>query len=161
MLEHFNELNHEFFMYEALKEADKAGKRNDKPIGAVIVHNGEIIARGSNQITTSKDSIAHAEIDALHNNSGYLQEHARECVLYTTVEPCIMCISALIMANIRNVVFAVEDKYMGTDKMIKNLPYIDERLHNYLGGIRAEESANLIKTYSSFDAEVILEGYRP
>ncbi|MFG6113835.1 hypothetical protein ACGTN9_01510 [Halobacillus sp. MO56] len=50
---------------------------------------------------------------------------------------------------------------MGTEKMIKNLPYIDERLHNYLGGILTEESANLIKTYSSFDAEVILEGYRP
>ncbi|MFG6113836.1 nucleoside deaminase [Halobacillus sp. MO56] len=104
MVENFNELNHEYFMKEALKEAEKAGKRNDKPIGAVIVHNGEIIARGSNKITSSKDNIAHAEIDALHNNAGYLQKHARECLLYTSVEPCIMCVSALIMANIRNVV---------------------------------------------------------
>ena len=79
--------------------------------------------------------LAHAEITAMNQCASYLRKHARECILYTTVEPCMMCLSTITLANIRNVVFAVEDKYMDMAHFIESNPYIKKRLHNYLGGV--------------------------
>lgn len=148
-------------MSEALKEAEEAGKRGDRPIGTVIVHNGIIISRGSNRINTMDSELSHAEINAMNQCAPYLRKHARECILYTTVEPCIMCLSTLVLANIRNIVFAVEDKYMKMAYFIDSNPYIKKRVHNYLGGVLAEESTQLLKTYSPFMAEVVLNGRHP
>jgi len=148
-------------MEEALKEAEEAGKRGDRPIGTVIVHNGTIISRGSNRINTMDSELAHAEINALNQCASYLRKHARECVLYTTVEPCMMCLSSITLANIRNVVFAVEDKYMDMAQFIESNPYIKKRLHNYLGGVLKAESTKILKTYSPFMAEVVLNGRKP
>ncbi|CAH2716942.1 tRNA-specific adenosine deaminase [Neobacillus rhizosphaerae] len=161
MLTNFHDYEHHFFMQEALKEAEEAGKRDDRPIGAVIIHNGTIISRGSNRINTMDSELEHAEINAMNHCASYLRKHARECILYTTVEPCMMCLSTLIMANIRNVVFAVEDKYLDIAHFIDSNTYIKKRLHNYLGGVLAEESAQILKTYSPFMAEVVLNGRRP
>jgi tRNA(adenine34) deaminase len=66
LLANFHEYNHQSFMEEALKEAEEAGKRGDRPIGTVIVHNGTIISRGSNRISTMDSELAHAEINALN-----------------------------------------------------------------------------------------------
>lgn len=154
-------LDHKYFMNEALKEANEAGQRGDKPIGAVIVHNGVIISKGSNRSETQSSNIAHAETNAMQNCAAFLNKYARECVIYTTVEPCIMCLTTIVMANIRHVVYSVEDKYMQMEPFIHSNPYIKERLYNYIGGILQEESANLIKTYSPFMAEVVLHGNRP
>ncbi len=161
MISNFDEINHEYFMQEALIEAKKAGERGDRPIGAVIVHNGEIIARGSNKLETVDSNVAHAETDAINNSASFLRKHARECIIYTSVEPCIMCLTTIVMANIRNVVFAVDDKYMNMKPFINSNPYIKERLHNYLGGVLREESVEIIKKHSPFMAEVILNGNRP
>lgn len=161
MIINFHEYEHHFFMQEALKEAEEAGKRGDRPIGAVIVHSGTIISRGSNRINTMDSELEHAEINAMNSCASYLRKNARECILYTTVEPCMMCLSTLIMANIRNVVFAVEDKYLDIAHFIDSNPYIEKRLHNYLGGVLAEESAQILKTYSPFMAEVVLNGRKP
>ncbi|MFF2449473.1 nucleoside deaminase [Neobacillus sp. NPDC058068] len=161
MITNFHEYGHEFFMQEALKEAEDAGKRGDRPIGAVIVHNGIIISRGSNRINTMDSELEHAEINAMNRCASYLRKHARECILYTTVEPCMMCLSTLIVGNIQNVVFAVEDKYLDIAHFIDSNDYINKRLHHYLGGVLAEESAEILKTYSPFMAEVVLTGRRP
>lgn len=158
MIYNFSEINHIEFMKEALREADEAGKRGDRPIGAVIVHNGKIIGRGSNRFNSMENEVAHAENTAIFSCSAYLKKYARECILYTTVEPCIMCLSTIVMANIRNVVYSVEDKYMNMGSFIHSNPYIKERLHNYLGGVLEEESINIIRTHSPFVAKVILEG---
>jgi tRNA(adenine34) deaminase len=161
LLANFHEYNHQSFMEEALKESEEAGKRGDRPIGTVIVHNGTIISRGSNRINTMDSELAHAEINALNQCASYLRKHARECVLYTTVEPCMMCLSSITLANIRNVVFAVEDKYMDMAQFIESNPYIKKRLHNYLGGVLKAESTKILKTYSPFMAEVVLNGRKP
>lgn len=161
MIPNFQEWNHQKFMKEALKEAREAGERGDRPIGSVIVHGGKIIARGSNRSHTLRSDVAHAETIAIQNCVSYLMEHAEDCVLYTTVEPCIMCLSTIVMANIRNVVFAIEDKYMSMEHFIQSNPYIQNRLHHYIGGILQDDSAEIIKTYSPFMAEVILNGKKP
>ncbi|WP_053074931.1 nucleoside deaminase [Ornithinibacillus californiensis] len=155
-----NQLDHTFFMSEALKEAEEAGKRGDRPIGAVIVYDNNIIARGSNRIETGSSNLKHAEIDAMKQCASFLQDHARECIIYTSVEPCIMCLSTIVMANIRNVVFAIDDKYMNMKPFIRSNPYIEKRVHKYLGGVLAEESVEILKRYSPEMAEVILHGRR-
>lgn len=161
MIQNFHEMDHHKFMIEALKEAEEAGKRGDRPIGAVIVHNGTIIARGTNRINTMDSELAHAETNAMNQCASYLRKHARECILYTTVEPCMMCLSTLIMANLQNVVFSVEDKYLDMAQFIASNTYIKTRLNNYLGGVLAEESTQILQTYSPFMAEVVLNGRRP
>ncbi|WP_052345690.1 nucleoside deaminase [Paucisalibacillus sp. EB02] len=160
MLANFHELDHVHFMSDALNEAEKAGKRGDRAIGAVIVHQNEIIARGSNQIESADSNLIHAEIDAMNKCASYLRKHARECVIYTTVEPCIMCLSTIVMANIRNIVYATEDRYMNMKPFIQSNPYIEKRIHNYLGGILAERSIELLKMYSPETAEVVLHGHK-
>lgn len=158
MLQNLNEVNHEFFMREALKEAEEAGKRGDRPIGAVIVHNGIIISRSSSRCTTLHSDVAHAENTAILNCAAYLQDYGRECIIYTTVEPCIMCLTTIVMANIRNIVFAAEDKYMNMRPFIDSNPYIKKRIHNYLSGILAEESIEIINKYDPEDGKIIMNG---
>ena len=158
MLANFSDLNHTYFMSEALKEAEEAGRRGDRPIGAVIVFENKIIARGSNRIESESSNLKHAEINAMNQCAPFLKEHARECVIYTTVEPCIMCLSTIVMANIRHVVFAIEDKYMNMRPFIQSNPYIEKRVHNYLGEVLADESLNILNRYSPETANVIVYG---
>jgi tRNA(adenine34) deaminase len=105
--------------------------------------------------------LAHAEINAMNQCASYLRKHARECILYTTVEPCMMCLSTIVLANIRNVVFSIEDKYMEMAQFIEKNTYIKKRLHHYLSGVKAEESKQILQEYSPFMAEVVLNGRRP
>ncbi|WP_268892795.1 deaminase [Geobacillus sp. TFV-3] len=90
-----------------------------------------------------------------------LKKHERECVLYTTVEPCIMCLSTIVMANIRHVVFAVKDQYMNMDPFIASNPYIKDRLYHYVGGVLKEVSEKLIQTYSPYMYQIVLQGKKP
>ncbi|MFA9555783.1 nucleoside deaminase [Evansella sp. AB-rgal1] len=161
MIDNFDEIDHSIFMKEALKEAEEAGKRGDRPIGCVIVHKGVIVGRGSNKSETMSSDVAHAETTAIIGCAAYLKKHGKECVIYTTVEPCIMCLTTIVMANIRNVVFAVEDKYMKMGPFIVSNTYIKDRIHHYVGGVLEGESINLIETYSPFMASVVLNGVRP
>jgi tRNA(adenine34) deaminase len=93
--------------------------------------------------------------------ASYLRKHGQECILYTTVEPCMMCLSTITLANIRNVVFAVEDKYMDMAHFIDSNTYIQKRLHNYVSGVLRDESTKILKKHSPFMAEVVLNGRRP
>ncbi|WP_051189058.1 nucleoside deaminase [Halalkalibacillus halophilus] len=154
------ELDHEYFMSEAIKEAKIAGERGDLPVGAVIVHEGKIISRGNNSTKTNQNRTLHAEMSAINNHAAFWQQHARECVIYTSLEPCIMCLSTIVMTNIRHIVYAVEDKYMNMKPFIKSNDYIDQRVHSYTGGILAEESFEVIQTYHEEMAGLVSTGKR-
>jgi tRNA(adenine34) deaminase len=157
----FHEMNHEKFMKEALKEAEEAAKRGDRPIGCVIVHENRIIARGSNRFSTLDSKIAHAEVMAMHQCASFLKKNSYDCVLYTTLEPCIMCLTTIVMANISYVVFGCHDRYFQLDKFIQANPYIEKRIKAYKGGVLADESYQLIETYYPEMAELISTGKKP
>ncbi|GLV60587.1 tRNA-specific adenosine deaminase [Dictyobacter sp. S3.2.2.5] len=105
-----------FYLELALKEAEQAAQEGTYPIGALVVGpDGIIISRGHNRVYSSGDYTAHAEVDALRSAGGTLMapSHRGKCTLYTTLEPCLMCTGALLMANIARVVWAMNDPDYG------------------------------------------------
>ena len=104
----------EMFMREALKHARIAADNDEVPVGAVIVHEGKIIARAHNQVETLKDPTAHAEMIAITQASASLESKwLSECALYVTLEPCSMCAGALVLARIRRICFGAADPKTG------------------------------------------------
>ena len=102
------------FMNQAFLLAKKAYLHDDVPIGAVIVHNGKIIARGENRVQKSKNPTLHAEIVAINKACKKLnQKFLDECDLYVTLEPCAMCATAISFARIKNIYFAAKDEKGG------------------------------------------------
>ena len=94
------------YMDEAIKEAKKAYLKKEVPIGAVVVFNNEIIGRGHNNRINKNDVMAHAEIEAIHEASNYLQDWRLDsCDLYVTLEPCNMCMEIIKASRINNVYF--------------------------------------------------------
>ena len=107
-------LTDEHYMKMALNEAEKAFKAGEVPIGAVIVHEGEVIAKAWNQVEMLKDATAHAEILALTQASAQLDRwRLHGCTLYVTKEPCPMCSGALVNSRIDRVVFGMSDEKGG------------------------------------------------
>ncbi len=103
-------------MSVALREAEKAYKKGEVPVGAVLVHNGEIIARGHNSSIARKDPTAHAEILALRKASRLLGNYRLNgTILYVTVEPCPMCAGAIVNARIDTVVYGTGEPKWGGD----------------------------------------------
>jgi len=152
--------NHQIFMAEAINEARSALARGDRPIGAVIVHNGEIIARGSNAYSTKKSNIEHAEMRTLRACASFLQEHGQECIIYTTVEPCVMCLGAIVMSEIRSIVFGMHDNWIKPKLAIENVPHLKKRINFYLGGVLESECAELIKQFSQKEYEMMVTGIK-
>lgn len=102
------------YMKEALKEAQKAHDKDEVPIGCVIVHNGRIIARAHNQIETLRDPTAHAEMIAITCASASLgTKWLKDCYVYVTIEPCLMCAGALVLARIKRLIFGIRDPKSG------------------------------------------------
>ena len=109
-------------MQEALKEAQKAFAEDEVPVGAVIVQEGKIIARGHNQIECLKDPTAHAEIIAITSAANYLgTKWLNQASLYVTIEPCSMCAGALVLARIKNLYFGACDPKTGACGSIINI----------------------------------------
>ena len=101
-------------MSEAIKEAEKAFDSDEVPVGAVIVHKGRMIARAHNQIKLLKDPTAHAEMIAITQAADHLRnERLPATTLYVTIEPCLMCAGALILARIDRVCFGASDPKTG------------------------------------------------
>lgn len=112
----------EFFMKEAIKEAKKAYKKKEVPVGAIIVKNGEIIARGYNCKEEKSDATKHAEIIAIQkackkNNSWRLTD----CEMYVTLEPCSMCAGAIIQSRIKKIYIGAMDPKTGSAGSVLNL----------------------------------------
>ena len=105
---------HELFMREALKEAKKAYEEDEIPVGAVIVRNNKIIARGYNQMETLHDATAHAEMIAITSAQNSLgSKYLNDCELYVTLEPCMMCSGAIFLSKVKKVVYSLKDKERG------------------------------------------------
>ena len=104
----------EFFMREALKEARKAFDKDEVPVGAVIVANDRVIARACNLTETLTDVTAHAEMQAITAAASYLGgKYLKDCTLYVTLEPCLMCAGALFWAQIARIVYGATDVKRG------------------------------------------------
>ena len=104
----------EYFINEALKEAEKAYEQDEVPVGAVVVSNQRIIARGSNMTEQLHDVTAHAEMIALTSAANFLgSKYLNECTMYITLEPCLMCAAALNWAQLSRLVFGASDDKAG------------------------------------------------
>jgi tRNA(adenine34) deaminase len=140
----------EFLMREALVQAKKALKKGEVPIGAVVVLGDEIIGRGYNQPITTKDPTAHAEIIALKEASNRLENYRlNEAIIYTTLEPCLMCAGALVHARIKKVIFAAQDTKSGV--VVNNGGLIQSEFLNHKvsfeGGILEKQASKLLKDF--------------
>ncbi len=138
------------FMKEAIRQAKKASKIGEAPIGAVIVRNGEIISRGYNKRETKKNSLCHAEIIAIDKACKKLGGwRLPDCDMYVTLEPCPMCAGAVIQSRINNVYFGAYDKKAGCAGSLCNL--FDEVTFNHkveaLGGYMQEECSKLLSDF--------------
>lgn len=109
-----NPLTDEYFMKQALAEARLAAEEGEVPVGAVVVCNNQIIARGHNQTERLNDPTAHAEMIALTAATGVLgAKYLPDCILYVTVEPCIMCAGAIGWAQVSTIVYGASDEKRG------------------------------------------------
>ena len=140
----------ELLMKEALVQAKKALKKGEVPIGAVVVLGDKIIGRGYNQPITTKDPTAHAEIIALKEASNRLDNYRlNEAIIYTTLEPCLMCAGALVHARIKKVIFAAQDTKSGV--VVNNGGLIQSEFLNHKvsfeGGILEKQASKLLKDF--------------
>jgi tRNA(adenine34) deaminase len=140
----------EYFMRLALREAERALEHDDVPIGAVIVHGGEVIAAARNERELRGDPTAHAEILALREASAALGSwRLLDTVLYVTLEPCAMCAGAIVLARVPRVVWAADDPKAGAAGSVMNVlaePRLNHRPET-AGDLLAEESADLLRTF--------------
>ena len=140
----------EFYMREALREAKKAFSRDEVPVGAIIVYKGSIIARAHNQIRLLKDPTAHAEMIAITQAASYLQnERLIGCSMYVTIEPCSMCAGAMVLARIKELVYAVRDPKTGACGSVVTLVNHKKLNHKVKvkKGILEEDAGFLIKEF--------------
>ena len=137
-------------MKEALKEAKKAYKKDEIPVGAVIVKNGEIIARGHNLKELKKDTTKHAEMIAIQRASKKLEAWRLEgCKLYVTLEPCTMCAGAIINARIKEVIIGTSDPKTGACGSVLNL-FEDYKFNHkveYKTGVMQAECEKILKDF--------------
>jgi tRNA(adenine34) deaminase len=140
----------EYFMRLALREAERAPDHDDVPIGAVLVHGGEVLAAARNERELRGDPTAHAELLALREASAKLGTwRLLDTVLYVTLEPCPMCAGAIVLARVPRVVFGAPDPKAGAAGSV--LDVLDEPRLNHrpavARGLLAEESAELLRSF--------------
>ena len=142
---------HEYFMQQALKEAYKALDAGEVPIGAVIVMQDRIIARGYNQVETLNDATAHAEIIALTSAFNYLgAKYLPDAILYVTIEPCVMCCGAMYWSKIGKLVYGSPDPKHGGLSLLSNTDKNKKMLHPKTGivnNVLANECVALMKNF--------------
>lgn len=141
---------HERYMKEALKQAKKAEKIGEVPIGCVIVRENQIIARGYNRRNVQKSTLAHAEILAIKKASRKLDDwRLEDCVMYVTLEPCPMCAGAIVQARIPKVVMGAMNPKAGCGGSILNI--LQERRFNHqaetVTGVCGEECEKMMKDF--------------
>lgn len=138
-------LDDEYFMRQALNEAQAAFEKNEVPIGAVVVCQERIIARAHNLTQTLNDVTAHAEMQALTAAANVLgSKYLVDCVLYVTLEPCPMCAGGLFWSQISKIVYGASDLKRGYKMFSPNLLHPKTLL---VSGILDEECASLIKSF--------------
>ena len=140
----------EKYMREAIRQAKKAWKIEEVPIGCVIVYEGKIIGRGYNRRTTDKNPLAHAEILAIKKASRKMGDwRLEDCTLYVTLEPCQMCAGAIVQARMKRVVVGCMNPKAGCAGSILNLLQVAKFNHQVelTEGILQEECSTLLKEF--------------
>ena len=144
---------HEIFMKEALKQAQKAAKLEEVPIGCVITYQDRIIARGYNRRNTDKSTLAHAEIAAIKKASKVMGDwRLEDCTLYVTLEPCQMCAGAIVQARIPRVVIGTMNAKAGCAGSVYNLlqePRFNHQVEVIYDVLREECTALLTSFFTS------------
>lgn len=143
-------MKNNYYMQEALKEAIKAKKKHELPIGCVIVYKDKIIARAHNLRETKQNILTHAEVLAIKKANKKLKcWHLEDCTLYTTLEPCPMCAGAIIQSRITEVYFGAYNLKGGcAGSFIDLLSYnFSNPKITYKGGILEKESKDLIQDF--------------
>ena len=137
-------------MRDALLLARRAWDAGEVPVGAVVVKGGVIIGRGYNQPITSNDPTTHAEIVAIRDAAQHLKNYRLvDCELYVTLEPCAMCVGAMLHARLKRVVFGTSDPKTGVCGSVINLP-AEEKLNHHAtfeGGVLSEECGAMLKAF--------------
>lgn len=143
-------MSDEQFMRAAMQEADKARELDEVPIGAVIVHNDEIIATGHNLRETSQSSLSHAELIAIEEANRKIGSwRLEDCTLYVTLEPCPMCAGAIVQSRVKRVVFGASDPKAGCAGTLMNLLQ-EERFNHQVEltcGVLEQECGDLLRDF--------------
>lgn len=149
-LVYLESMPHEFYMQQALAEARQANQEGEVPVGAVVVFQGQVIGRGHNRREMKQDPLAHAELEAIQAAAGYLRSWRLEDVaLYVTLEPCLMCMGALLQARVPQLIFGALDPKAGACGSLYNLS-ADSRLNHQIEvtqGVCAEAASQLLQDF--------------
>lgn len=138
-------VNHDFFMREALKEAQKALQLDEVPVGVVVTANGRIIARGHNLTERLNDVTAHAEMQAITSAASAIGgKYLRECSIYVTLEPCVMCAGAIAWSQAAQLIYGASDPKKGYTLLGKNILHPKTQV---ISGILAGEAEQMLKDF--------------
>ena len=150
----------ESLMRAAIAEAEAAGEAGELPIGAVVAIDGETVARGRARHRERSSQLAHAELAALLAGGLPLWERHDEAVLFTTVEPCPMCLGATVMADVPHVVFACADA-VADARHVLEVPVVRRHIATYRGGVLEAEARAVIERYDAAFMRLLDSGELP
>ena len=143
-------ISHDRWMEYAIKEAEAGSRRNEVPVGAIVVHKNQVIAKGFNQTETLQDPTAHAEMIAITAAAEHLKSWRLDgCTLYVTLEPCAMCAGAIVLARLPLLVFGAYDPKAGACTSlytITNDTRLNHRVHT-VGGILEARCSGILKDF--------------
>lgn len=135
----------EYYMKEALKEAQKAFDEDEVPVGAIVVCDNKIIARAHNMTEKLNDVTAHAEMLAITSATNFLGgKYLNECTLYVTLEPCVMCAGALYWSQLKKMVYAAPDLKRGFSLVKSNILHPKTEV---IKGIMQQEASDLVTSF--------------
>ena len=141
---------HEDFMQQAMSLARRAEELDEVPVGAIVVHNGEVIAEAHNLRERDQDPTAHAELIAMRMAAEKLGSwRLEDCTVYVTLEPCAMCAGVMVLSRIERCVYAASDPrggFLGTLDDLSQHPVLNHRFET-IPGVLAEESSELLKAF--------------
>lgn len=139
------ENSHEFYMKKALIEASKGACDNEVPVGAIVVHKNKIIAKAHNLCVKLCDPTAHAEMQVITSACNYLQSrYLNNCILYTTLEPCGMCSSAMYWSQLGHLIYGANDEKRGFNSLNQKCIHPKTKITK---GVLAYESAELLTSF--------------
>ncbi len=137
-------------MREALNLAGEAARQGEVPVGAVVVKDGQVIGRGFNRPITTSDPTAHAEVVAMREAAAHLGNYRLTgCELFVTLEPCVMCVGAMVHARIARIVYGATDPKTGACGSLVDIPALATFNHHgrFEGGVLAEECGAVLKDF--------------
>ena len=141
----FTVFSDDYYMGEALKEAQMAYEKDEVPIGAIVVCHDQIIARAHNLTEQLTDVTAHAEMQAITAASERIGgKYLKDCTLYVTLEPCVMCMGALRWAQLGKLVIGAKDEKFGYTRFAPNIPHPKTKI---ISGIRTQECAEILTRF--------------